>query len=91
MRTVIFWILFSIGSMLLVFSVLFSQTPGDERTFDKVIFSAAGVLLLASLAIGLLNRGVGHRRIGAIPTVILSAELAVCAYGLLSVLTYRRH
>ncbi len=91
MRPVIFWILFSIGSLLLVFSVLLSQTPGDDRTFDKVVFSTAGMLLIASLLLGRFNRGVGHWRIGAIPTMILSAELLVCAYGLLSVLTYRRH
>jgi hypothetical protein len=91
MRAVIFWILFSIGSVLLAFSVLLSQTPGDDRTFDKVIFSTAGVLLIGSLVLGRFNRGVGHWRIGAIPTVILSAELVLCAYGLLSVLTYRRH
>ncbi len=91
MRAATFWILFSIGSLLLAFSVLLSQTPGDDRTFDKVVFATAGILLVAALLLGRFNRGVGHWRIGAIPTVILSAELAVCAYGLLSVLTYRRH
>jgi hypothetical protein len=84
-----FWILFGFGSALLVVSVLGSQVPGNDRTLDKALFSTTGLLLAGSLALGGLSRGTRQWRAGSIPRIILSAELLLCLYGLVSVLTYR--
>ena len=91
MRVIMFWVLFGLGSALLIFAVLLSQVPGQDRTFDKVTFLITGLLLAASLLVGRFHRGVGRWRAGTILTIILSTELMLCLYGLVSVLTYRQH
>jgi hypothetical protein len=86
----IFWLLFGLGSALLIFAVLLSQVPGEDRTFDKVVFSITGLLLAASFTVGRFRGPAAQWRPGPILTVLLSAELLLCLYGLVSVLTYRR-
>jgi hypothetical protein len=88
---VVFWVLFSLGSALLIFSILLAQTPGEGRMFDDVVFSVTGLFLAASLLVGRYHRVGGQWRAGLIVTVILGAELLLCLYGLVSVLTYHRH
>jgi hypothetical protein len=90
MRVIMFWLLFGLGSALLFFGVLLSQAPGEDRTFDTVVFSVTGLLLIASVLLGRISRGSVPWRIGSFPIVILSVELLLCLYGLVSILTYRR-
>lgn len=71
-RAIFFWLLFSVGSTLPVFALLVSQTPGQDRTFDKLLFSLTGLATAASLLIGRSRRGAGQWRSGPISTVILS-------------------
>jgi hypothetical protein len=91
LRIIVFRVLFGVGSALLVLALLISQAPTDDYTPDKIIYSAAGILLGTSLVLGRFRRGAGQWRAGSIPTLILSAEMVLCMYGLASVLTYRRH
>lgn len=86
-----FWVLFGLGSALLAVSVLGSQVPWHDLTFEKAASLAAGLLLAGSLVLGRFRRSLGQWRAGSIPTVILSVELMLCLYTLLSLLTYRGH
>lgn len=90
MRGVSFWGLVGLGSMLLVVSVLGSQVPWKDLTFEKTTSLVAGVLLSGSMVIGKPYLRVTRWHMGSILTVVLSAELLLCAYTLISLLTYRR-
>jgi hypothetical protein len=87
MRIVVSWVLFGLGTILLVFAVLLTQVPATDRTPDEIVFSITGVLLVTSLLVG----GIGQWRVRVIPTIVLGAELSLCLYGLASVLTYEHH
>jgi hypothetical protein len=41
-RAIIFRVLVGLGSALLVFALLFSQTKSDDRTVDKAFFRDCG-------------------------------------------------
>lgn len=81
LRTIAFWLLSVLGSAVLVFAVLLTQTPGKDRTFDVLILVVAGALLSGALAAS---------RFRLLPATFLGVELLVCIYALISVLTYRR-
>lgn len=89
MRVLMFWMLFVLGTLLLVISVLGSQVPWGDFTFEKVASLTAGGLLAGSLALGRSHYRSGQSHVGSIMTVILSLELILCLYTLLSLLTYR--
>ncbi len=87
MRVVTFWILFVLGTTLLVVSVLGSQVPWKDFTFEIGTSFTSGMLLAGSLVLWRTHYRVGH--LGAIMTVVLGAELILCLYTLLSIVTYR--
>jgi hypothetical protein len=90
-KTVLFWVLFGLGTAVLGFSVLLTQTPGDERTFDVVMLSTAGALLATVLVLGWLRAaGPGGRRRWPFVFVVLCGELLLCIFAVIDILTYRR-
>jgi hypothetical protein len=90
MRGVSFWGLFGLGSALLVISVLGSQVPWKDFTFEKTASLVAALLLSGALLVGKPYLRVTRWHMGSILTVVLSAELILCVYTLISLLTYRR-
>jgi hypothetical protein len=74
-----------------VFALLLGQTPGQDRTFDKVVFSLTALVATASLVVGRFRRRAGQWRSGPVSTVILSAELLLCLYALASLWAYQRY
>jgi len=91
MRVVIFWILFVLGTLVLVVSVLGSQVPWKDFTFEKVASLIAGLLLAGSLVLVRPHYRFGESHVGTIMTIVVGAELILCLYTLLSLLTYRGH
>jgi hypothetical protein len=91
MRAVMFWVLFGLGSALLGVSMLGSQVPWQDVTFEKVASLIAGLLLAGPLVLGRFRRSPGQWRAGSAPTLILSVEMMLFLYTLLSLLTYRGH
>jgi hypothetical protein len=84
-----FWMLFALGTLLLVISVLGSQVPWKDLTFEKVASLTAGGFLAGSLVLGRSHYRLGQSRVGSIMTVVLSVEFILCLYTLLSLFTYR--
>lgn len=86
-KRVAFWAMFVVGSLLLFFAALLAQTPTKDHSFDVLLFTAAGGLLLAALmlvlldppAIGTVQDG-WAQRLAAI--ICLGAELLICFVGL---------
>jgi hypothetical protein len=87
---IIFWMLFGLGSALLVFAVLLGQVPGEATGFQKAVLSVTAIVLSASLVMGRFSRADGKRPAGQTPTVILILELILCLWGLVDALTYKR-
>ncbi len=87
---VTFWILFGVGSTLLVFGALLGQVPGDATAFEKLVLCAAVLLLGFALLIGKLPRATPHWQAGIISTVVLSFEILICLYGLVDAIVYHR-
>jgi hypothetical protein len=84
-----FWVSFGLGSTLLVISVIGSQVPWKDFTFEKAVSFVAGLLLGSALVLGKPYRRAG--RAGSTLTIVLSMELILCLYTLVSLLTYRGH
>jgi hypothetical protein len=70
-----------LGTGVLVFAVLLTQTPGKDRTFDVLMLFFAGALLSGAVVAS---------RFRLLPAIFLGVELLLCTYALISVLTYRR-
>jgi ATP/ADP translocase len=89
------WSSFALGTLVLLFAILLTQTPSKEHTFDLIVLLMAASLLLAALLLGRLGKrttGVASfGPAGMIMTGVLILELLVCLYGILSIVTYRSH
>jgi hypothetical protein len=79
-RKILFWALLVVGTTVLLFGLLLTQTPGRDRAFDVIVLSIAGVLLATALVLG---------RFRLVPALFLGAELLACLYALISAVTYR--
>jgi hypothetical protein len=89
-RVVLFWGLFVLGTAVLVFAVLLAQIPGDDRTFEVIMLSIAGILVLAALVLARLRAALhGGWRLWPFALVVLGGELLTCLDGLISELAYR--
>jgi hypothetical protein len=91
-RESIFKMLFGLGTAILFFGVLLSQTKGADRAPDLVIFLTAAVLLIAALLLGQRPRRPSEAepewRSGPISTVILLFELVAALCALTEVVLY---
>jgi tellurite resistance protein TehA-like permease len=88
-RVIVFWLLFTLGTLVLIFALGVSHMKATDRSDDIVVFSISGVFLLAGLLLGRLQRGIEGWRIGPVLTGILSVELILCLYGLVTVTIYQ--
>ncbi len=89
-QALVFWLTSLLGTAVLAFSVLLTQTPAEDRTLDTIMLIGAGLLLTAALVVGRRRRSTsGDWRPWPVAAVILAGELVVCLYGLISVTTYR--
>ncbi len=89
-KAVLFWVVFGLGAAVLAFAVLLTQTPGEDRTFDAIMLSIAGIIVLAALVMARLRAASpGGWRLWPLAVVVMGGELLICAYALISVLTYR--
>ena len=78
-RIVLFWALFVVGTAILIVGLLFTQTKGNDRTGDVVSLSLAAAFLTTALVVG---------RSRVMAALFVGAELLICFYALISVLTY---
>ena len=88
-KAVVFWVLFGLGTAVLAFAILLTPTPGEDRTFDLIMLSIAGVLLTTAFVLARLRTlAPGGWRMWPVSAVVLSGELLLCIYGIISVVTY---
>ena len=86
----LFWLSFSLATIVLAFGLMLTQTPGEDREFDVIILSVAGSLLVLTFLFARLRVRSGPWRVWPVAIVLMATEFLVCLYGLLSVITYRR-
>ena len=90
----LFWLPYLLGSGVLAFAVLLGQVPGEDRTFDLVMFSVAAALLTLCLWLGFFHSRAPY--LGAIPgttksalQVLTGTQIVFAIYGAIAALTYR--
>jgi hypothetical protein len=92
-RLWLFWLPFLLGSGALGFGVLLAQVPGEDRTFDLVVFSLAAVLLTVALWLGFFQSKAPYGRVTGwtkpVVQVVTGMELVFALYGAVGALTYR--
>ena len=93
-RLSLFWLLYLLGSGVLLFSLLLTQVPREDRTFELIALPTAGALLTASLWVGFFwsKAPYGGASPGCIKPGLQVAtcfEIFLAAYGAISVFTYR--
>ena len=89
-KSVLFWALFGLGTCVLVFAILLTQSPGEDRSFDLIMLSLAALLLVSTFVLGRHEaRALVGMRTWPIMGVVLSGELLLCLYAITSILTFR--
>jgi hypothetical protein len=83
----LFRLLFGLGTVMVVFGVLFAQTKGTDHTPDLVVWLIAVTLLLAALFLGWLKpQRAGRPAVGWL--VAIAIELLLCAAFIADVLQH---
>jgi hypothetical protein len=76
---IVFRILFGLGTAVMLFGILYAQTPSTDHTSDLVIWSIASALLFLALIVAWVKRSPAP---SIVWSLVIFLELLMCGYAI---------